>query len=264
MGTTRRWLFGPDSMMWTINRESVLLIGGPGSLLMQLAHPSVAAGVGAHSDFRADPLARLRRTLDTMLAIVFGTEEEAKASLERVNSMHELIKGITPDGDPYAAGDPRLLSWVYATLVDSSIKVYSACVRPLSDDEIARYYDEGLVLAPLFGIPDGAFPTSYEDMRSWMRGRIDSGEIRVTELARELAGPILRPVPLIPRRVAEAASFVTTWLLPPPIRAGYGLKLGRGRTALLALGRRASRSLIPLVPPQMRMFPVARRALAVR
>lgn len=175
--------------------------------------------------------------------------------------MHSHVKGTTPEGDPYDARDPHLLAWVYATLVDSSIKVYSACVRPLTDDEITRYYDEGLVMAPLFGIPDGGLSPTYDGMRAWMRGLIDSGEVRVTPLARELAAPILNPVPLVPRRMAEAGSFITASLLPPPIRAGYGLKLGRGRSLLIALGRRASRSVIPLVPSKVRTFPVARRAL---
>jgi len=252
------WLFGPDSMMWTINRESVLLLGGRGSLLMQLAHPAVAAGVAEHSDFRADPLARLRRTLDTMLTIIFGGEPEARAALDNVNRMHAHVRGATAEGKPYDARDPRLLTWVYSTLVDSSIKVYSACVRPLSEDEIARYYEETLVLAPLMAIPDGALPGSYEALRAWMAGMIHSGEVRVTPLARELAEPILRPVPLVPRRLSEG--LITASLLPPPIRAGYGLKLGRGRSVLLSIGGRASKQVIPLVPSSVRLFPAARRA----
>ena len=72
------WLFGPGSMMWTVNRESVLLLGGRAALLMQLAHPLVAAGVADHSDFRSDSLRRLRRTLDSMLSIIFGDVETAE------------------------------------------------------------------------------------------------------------------------------------------------------------------------------------------
>ena len=37
---------------WRINREAVVLAGGSCALLMQLAHPAVAAGVAEHSDFR--------------------------------------------------------------------------------------------------------------------------------------------------------------------------------------------------------------------
>ena len=38
--------------MWRINREAVLLGAGPAALLLQIAHPLVAEGVAAHSDFR--------------------------------------------------------------------------------------------------------------------------------------------------------------------------------------------------------------------
>jgi uncharacterized protein (DUF2236 family) len=245
-------------MMWIINRESVLLLGGRGSLLMQLAHPLVAAGVAEHSDFRANPLARLRRTLDTMHTIIFGDEATARSAIEKVNEMHRHVRGTTEGGHRYDAREPRLLAWVYSTLVDSSIKVYSWCVRPLEEDEVARYYDETLVLAPLMGIPEGMLPGSYEGLRAWMDGMIRSGEVHVTPLARELAQPILRPLPLVPRRISEG--LITASLLPAPIRAGYGLRLGRAANVLLMMGGRASKRVIPLVPNAVRLFPAARRA----
>ena len=68
----RDGLFEPGSISWRVDRESVVLAGGTCALLMQIAHPAVAAGVDAHSDFRSDPFARLRRTLGASWAIVFG------------------------------------------------------------------------------------------------------------------------------------------------------------------------------------------------
>ena len=62
-----RWdpgLFGPDSTVWRIGRERILLAGGPAALLLQIAHPLVAAGVTNHSGFSEDPFLRLRATLD--------------------------------------------------------------------------------------------------------------------------------------------------------------------------------------------------------
>ena len=56
-------MYGPDSEAWALNRESMLLLGaGPRALLLQIAHPAVAAGVDAHSDFRMDPWRRLAAT----------------------------------------------------------------------------------------------------------------------------------------------------------------------------------------------------------
>ena len=253
------WLFGPDSMMWRINREAVLLLGGRAALLMQLAHPLVAAGVAEHSDFPRDAVPRLRRTLDTMLAIVFGTEESAREVAGRVNSIHRSVRGISVDGRSYSARDPHLMLWVHATLVDSSIRVYEACVEPLTEEETDRYYDETLVVGRLFGIPDEVLPDSLPALRDWMRSMIDSDEVQVTPLARELGAAVLRPVSFIPLRLAETSAFITASLLPPPLREGYGLSIGKPSSALLALGRTASRKVLPLVPRALRTFPAARR-----
>src|SRR5918996_372742 len=156
-------------MMWRINRESVLLLGGRATLLMQLAHPLVAAGVADHSNFRTDPFGRLRRTLDTMLTIVFGTEEQARQVAEGVTRLHDRVVGTAPDGRSYRARDPRLLLWVHATLVEGSRKVYEACVAPLTDDERAAYYNETKTVARLFEIPAEHVPPTHRDLKMWMR-----------------------------------------------------------------------------------------------
>ncbi len=251
------YLFGPGSMMWRINRESVLLLGGRAALLMQLAHPLVAAGVAEHSNFRNEPIRRLRRTLEVMLTIIFGTEEDARRVAASVNKVHDHVVGSAPDGRAYRARDPRLLMWVYATLVDSSVKVFEACVEPLTPDELATYYEESKVIARLFEIPEDHIPATHGDLKKWMRG-IDSGEVAVTPLARELAEPIIRPLRVVPRRLAASASVITAALLPSPIREGYGLRVSRPASALLALGRRASRLLLPRVPAPVRSFPLVR------
>jgi uncharacterized protein (DUF2236 family) len=253
-------MFGPGSMMWTINRESVLLIGGRAALLMQLAHPLVAAGVADHSDFRSDPTQRLQRTLDAMLGITFGDRATAEAIAARVRSVHARVQGSAPDGRRYSARDPRLLSWVYSTLVDSSLRVYEACVSALTDKDRARYYDESKAIARLFQIPEEHIPASVEDMRASMREQMASGEVAVTPLARDLAAPIINPLPLVPQRLARSADFVTPALLPPPIREGYGLRTGPPSRLVLALGRGASRLIVPRLPRRIRTWPVARKA----
>ena len=257
-----QWLFGPDSMMWRVNRESVLLIGGRAALLMQLAHPLVAAGVSDHSDYRADPIGRLRGTLDTMLDITFGEREVAAAAMRRVNSVHDRVKGLSSDGVPYSARDPQLAKWVFSTLVYSSVAVYEACVEPLTDHEKDVHYEETKVVGRMFGIPSELLPGTRDGLQEWMRTMVDSGEVSVTPLARDLAAPVLNPLPLVPTSLVARADPVTAALLPRRIREGYGLKLGRSRSALLAVGRRASRRLLPLVPGQLRLLPAARNAEA--
>src|SRR5436309_8596940 len=86
-------LFGPGSVTWRVNREGALLLGGGRALLLQVAHPLVAAGVAAHSRFRSEPLTRLRRTLDRMLTIVFGDAVEALAAVRDIERVHSRVRG---------------------------------------------------------------------------------------------------------------------------------------------------------------------------
>src|SRR5439155_18823090 len=109
-------LFGPDSAIWRVNRESAVTLGGTCALLMQLAHPRVAAGVRDHSRFEEDTVGRLRRTLDLTMTIVFGSRRAAMHAIRLINTRHRAVKGAG-----YSALDPELLMWVHATLV------YSGC-----------------------------------------------------------------------------------------------------------------------------------------
>src|SRR5919106_5867291 len=101
--------------MAEVNRERVLLVGGQRALILQLAHPLVAAGVADHSDFPARAMERLRRTLDLSLATIYGTPEEAAAATARIRAVHDRVTGRAGDRS-YAANDPPLLLWVNATL----------------------------------------------------------------------------------------------------------------------------------------------------
>ncbi len=87
-------MFGPDSEAWRFDREAMLLLGaGPRALLLQLAHPAVAAGVDEHSDFRTDPWRRLDGTLRSYLRIIYGSTGAARAEIRRLNGLHRGITG---------------------------------------------------------------------------------------------------------------------------------------------------------------------------
>jgi uncharacterized protein (DUF2236 family) len=224
--------------MRRINSEPALLLGARAALLMQLAHPLVAAAVAQHSRFRDDPLGRLRATLRTISKIVFGTEEQARATARRVNALHATVTGNTASGAKYSATDPHLLLWVYSTLVATAVDVYESFVCPLSDDERAEFYDESKVVARLFEVPEEIIPASFHDLRQWMCERIASGEVVVTPLARELAAPLVRPSKWIPTPAARRMAFVLAMLLPEELRVSYGLPFGRfAKLAVAALGR---------------------------
>src|SRR5579859_2320057 len=110
-------LLPADSVARKVDRELFVLLGGTTALLMQVAHPLVAAAADRQSDVRRDPLGRLLRTRDTTLAIVFGGDRAAARAIARINGIHARVHGTAIDGRRYDALDPRLLLWVQTTLV---------------------------------------------------------------------------------------------------------------------------------------------------
>lgn len=259
---------GPNSMSWRVNREAALLLGGGRALLMQIAHPLVAAGVADHSDFKNDPLGRLRRTLDTMFSLTFGNREEAGAACERINSVHASVRGKLsrpcpgfPAGTTYDARDPELLFWVYATLMDTAMVVYRRYVRELSADECEQYYQESKARASLFGIPDSLVPKDAECFRAYMHEMIAHGPVVVSATARKLARSILNPtVPAVYAWAFQMLNFVTAGLLPPKLRAGFGLRWSPTRQLVLDASSAAIRATLPLLPDLFRVVPAERKA----
>ena len=121
--------------------------------MLQVAHPLVGAGVAQHSNYRKDPWGRLFRTLDRTTAIVFGDSEEAEQAASAVWNLHGKVKGTSDAGVAYRARDPKLLLWVHATLVDTSLLVYDRYVARLSIAERERYYEEQKAMGEAFGVP---------------------------------------------------------------------------------------------------------------
>ncbi|MGH2710242.1 MAG: oxygenase MpaB family protein [Actinomycetota bacterium] len=247
-----------------VNRERVLLAGGQRALVMQLAHPLVAAGVAHHSDFPARALDRLRRTLDLSLALIYGTEAEAHDASEAIRAVHDRVAGEA-EGRRYSANDPELLVWVNATLIDTTLAVYERFVGPLTEEERAGYYRETVAAAEGFGIPGAHIPADLRAFRSYLRGMLDGPELRATDASRRLVRDVLRPpLPLPLRLPTVVLRQVTVALLPPRIREMFDLRHGLTSKVTLAATATASRLTLPWLPPILRDFSRARAAATAR
>lgn len=211
------------------------LLGGGAAVLLQVAHPLVAAGVTEHSDYRNDLWSRLIRTLRALYLIVYGSEVEADRAGEAVHAVHCRVHGHTterlgpfPAGTAYSASDPELMLWVHGTLVETSLALYCRFVHRLSADERDAYYRDMALVARIFGTPKDVIPPRLHDFRAYFGERLASPEIGVTEPAREVAEVILRasslPAPL--RLIAPAHRLSTAALLPSRLREEYGLGWG--------------------------------------
>ena len=254
-----------------INREGVVVLGWGRAILMQLAHPLVAAGVAAHSGFDAGPLAyleRMRRTIGAMLSLTFGTESQIRRTADRINAIHQRVHGRLDRavgryaaGTPYDATDPALLTWVHSTLIDSQLRTHALFVGPLTADEEDRYCAETARIGPRLGTPSNALPDTRDRLDRYLREMQQQDRLAVGERARGLAAALLAPPG--GRWVAPAlwlGRLTTVGLLPSPLRDSYGFawreRDARNLRSAAAVVRAARR----IMPPAMREWPAARVA----
>jgi uncharacterized protein (DUF2236 family) len=261
-------LFGPGTVIWRVNREGVLLIGGGTALILQVAHPLVAAAVAEHSNYREDPWGRLYRTLDLTTKVVFGDTETAEEAARRIRAIHQRVRGVTeenggryPKGTPYHAADPELLLWVHATLVRTALDVYQGYVGPLTIAEQRLYYEEQKTLAAMFGIPRERMPDTFAAFNEYFSDTLESDRIAVTAALRDVVDATLRPkLPFIARPLVDALNVTTVGLLPERLREEVPLPWGPGRERLFEASRATLRRIVPVVPILLREFPPARSA----
>jgi uncharacterized protein (DUF2236 family) len=261
----REGFFSHQSMFWRVNREMIGLLAGGRALLMQIAHPKVAAGVAEHSHFKDDPLSRLRRTMNTMWSITFDETVAARASLERITGVHSKVRGVVApseisfSGAHYNASDPELLLWVHATLIDAGMVAYDRFAKRLSSDEAQQYYDDSKMLARLFDIPEDIVPATLADFQEYMNAMITGDQIVVGSTARLLAKDILYPSPWLMKPAGPLFRLITAGLLPE-LRAAYGLGWDERRKRRFELAVRTIRAVRPFVPSLLRIVPHARAA----
>jgi uncharacterized protein (DUF2236 family) len=215
--------FGPASVTWRINTDLAGGIAGLRSLLMQALHPLAMAGVDQHSDWRRDPVGRLAATTAYVTTVTYGERAAAERVAARVRRIHEHVRGTdTVTGQDYAAGDPALLLWVHAALVDSTLAatdLFGAGLKPADAD---RYVAEMAVAGELVGVPKELVPRTTAALAEYLESV--RPVLRCTPAAGESMAYLLRP-PGLDDDIAEiwndvAAGAVAS--LPAWAREMYG------------------------------------------
>lgn len=247
---SRDGYFQPGSVIRRVGNTPVTpFLGGGTAVLLQVAHPLVAAGVAAHSDYRHDLWRRLGRTLRALYLITFGSKAEAEQAAAAVQAVHRNVHGSTatplgryPAGTRYSAEDPELQLWVHATLVHASLSAYQRFEQRLTTAEQDSYYLEMAIVAQLFGVPAEIIPAHLDDFHDYFQAQVDSDTICVTPIAGEIAQVILdAPLPAPLRMIAPAHRLATTAQLPPSLRDQYGLHLTQLQALALPLAARSLR-----------------------
>ena len=274
-GDPRAGIHAAGSVARRLERESIVFAGGGRAALLQLAHPAVAYAIDQHSTTRDDVVGRFQRTFELVFAIGFGDLDHAIAAARRVHDIHRRIVGTIPidigafrAGDRYHANDADALRWVYATLVDTVVRVTELVRGRLSTRRKDAYVRDSHQFARMFGIPEAMLPPDWAAFAGYVDGMLASGTIAVAPPAREMAAFLLgrgggRAQPPLGRWVER----VTAALLPPRLRDELGLAWSFADAARVRLAIAAVRPTYAIVPPALRWLPAyqdARRRVAGR
>jgi uncharacterized protein (DUF2236 family) len=231
-------LFGPRSVVWRVHGDlTSMMVGGVAALLLQMLHPAVLAGVWDHSTFRGDMLGRLRRTARFIALTTYGSAAEAEAAIATVRDVHTRVKGVLPNGTPYAADDPRLLAWVHVTEAVSFLDAWIRYAEPgMSRADQDSYFADFARIADALGADP--IPRSRAEADALIAAM--RPELVVDARTREVARMVLdQPPPNLAVAPVQALTFgAAVDLLPGWARAMHGLSGPGLATPALRLGTR--------------------------
>ncbi len=260
-------VFGPDSTIWQVDRESLVFLGAGRALLMQLAHPWVATAIAEHSAALADPIGRFHRTFQIVFTLVFGTLDQALKTSRRLHRRHTSVTGTMPErmgpypaGSRYLAHEASALMWVHATLVDTALVSYELVLPPLTPEARARYYAECRIVGALFGIPIDAQPPDWQAFRRYVEGMLASDRLTVGASARNIGASALIGAGQVP--VPTWFGNVTAALLPERLREDFRLPFGDSEQRSATRALNAIRSVHPALPARLRYVAPYQEALA--
>jgi uncharacterized protein (DUF2236 family) len=254
---------GPGSFTWRYAGDARVLSAAGYALLLQVAHPTVAAGVAEHSNFAQDPWGRLWRTLDFTFLLAFGGPEAAGATGRAVREMHKRIKGVKHDGTRYHALEPEAYAWVHATLFKGTVEGHRRFGCRLSRADVEGLYAEWLVLGSLLGVRERDLPTSYRDFPAYfdsmVENRLTDNDV-VQEVLVTLVEPKAPPLPFMSDPawralrfpMVRASALATSGMLPPVLRQRFGIRWTRAQEIELRAIGAASRAATPLMPARLR------------
>ncbi|WP_332821695.1 oxygenase MpaB family protein [Pseudomonas sp.] len=218
-------LFGPDSVSWQVHGDfTSMLIGGISALLLQALHPLALAGVWDHSNFRNDLLGRLRRTGQFISGTTFGSRADADWLIDKVKRIHLQVTGTAPDGRPYAASDPALLTWVHVAEVHSFLQAHLRYRNPrLSAADQDRYYAEIALVAERLGARQ--VPRSRSEIAAYLNAvrpqlLCEQRSLEILRILRTAPAPSLLAVPVAKLLTQAGIDLLPAWaqsMLEQPI-----------------------------------------------
>ena len=164
-------LFGPGSISWEVLGDVSSFVGGIRALLIQAAHPEVAAGVADHSSYREDPLGRLSRTAYYVTSMTYGAMPETEEAISMVNFAHQRVSGVSERGRAYSASSPEYSAWVHNTLTNSFLEAFQVFKRPVTEIEADQFVLEQALIGERMGADP--LPKTAQELKEM--GKFPSG-----------------------------------------------------------------------------------------
>lgn len=262
-------------VLWSLVGDIRMLLTLPAALTMQVAHPSVGAGVDDHSVFRTDPWGRGERSLTSLQLWVYGGEGAA-AEGRRLRRLHKAIQGTDAHGHRYHALTPSSYAWVHATGYPVFRHAQQYLGRPFTQAQERQLYAEWLQVGRVLGIHDRDMPQTIEEFWPYYR-KVLENDLEVTVVVEELIAPdqpipapdrgprwlrlLLRPLwPSLCPCFTRFRRFLTIGLMPPDARSALGLEWTDAQERRLRRFGRVVRAVVPVLPERLRFMPIARRA----
>lgn len=253
-----------------VNAERLALLGWSRAILLQMAHPLIAAGVAEHSSFRASPIkavSRLHGTVRAMLALTFGDPIAHGHAIAGIKTIHRRVNGqlreetgVFPAGTRYSAEDPALLLWVHATLIESVLLVHERLIGPLTPVERDQYLAEAVDVAVALGARDEEVPRTWPALETYLAAEYASGRIAVGHDARVIVDAVMFPPwSAISGPFAWLNRVITVGLLPPLVRDQYQFVWSASRERQFERATSSIRAVRRLTPRVIAWWPEARR-----
>jgi uncharacterized protein (DUF2236 family) len=256
-------LVGPQSTAWLFGSDARLYLGMLYPLLLQVAHPTVGAGVRDFSNFEERPWERLLRSLDWVNLLIYGGHD-AVAAGRRLRAVHKGFQGTREDGQRYYALEPEAYAWVHATLLESYVAGHANFGRPMSREQVECFYREYRGLGRFAGVREHDLPPDWAGFRDYFDRMVRDELVRtvsVDRVLRSVKDPAHPPIPMpdLAWRAISAPAQRSLWLggiglLGPSLRARLGVPWTRGDERAFRALSAVSRRLTPVMPRRLRVM----------
>jgi uncharacterized protein (DUF2236 family) len=261
-------VFGPASLTWRVNREAAIFLAAGRALLLQLAHPYVAAAIAEHSRTLADPIGRFHRTFKITFTLVFGALDQALRTARHLHQRHSAIQGVLPKavgpfaaGTRYRANDVAALRWVHATLIESALMAHDLVLPAMAAQERELYYGESRRFAALFGVPASALPPDWTGFARYCEAMRQPHSLVVSDAARAIAAEIFAGAGLWVR-APRWYMALTAQMLPPHLREQFELRDRDVEPHIAAQAVSWARRIYPALPERLRHVGPYQEAMA--